>query len=68
MATVEERVASIEATLPHLATKADVEALSADLALLEGRIRGDLLKVVIGLASLQLLGLAAVATIVRFVA
>ena len=67
MVSIEERVASIEATLPHLATKADVEALRADIALLEGRIRGDLLKVVIGLASLQLLGLAAVAAIVRFV-
>lgn len=67
MVSIEERVAGIEATLPHLATKADVEALSADIALLEGRIRGDLLKVVIGLASLQLLGLAAVAAIVRFV-
>ena len=67
MDSIEERVASIEATLPHLATKADVEALRADIALLEGRIRGDLLKVVIGLASLQLLGLAAVAAIVRFV-
>ena len=66
MVTIEERVASIEATLPHLATKADVKSLSADIALLEGRIRGDLLKVVIGLASLQLIGLGAVAAIVRF--
>ncbi len=68
MVTIEERVASIEATLPHLATKADVELLSADIDLLEGRIRGDLLKVVIGLASLQLIGLGAVAAIVRFLA
>lgn len=66
MVTIEERVAGIEATLPHLSTKADVESLSADIALLEGRIRGDLLKVVIGLASLQLIGLGAVAAIVRF--
>ena len=31
--TVEERLASIEATLPHLATKADIERLKANMEL-----------------------------------
>ena len=46
--------------LRHYATKADLLELKAEL-------RGDLLKVVLGLASIQLLGLAAVAAIMRFV-
>jgi hypothetical protein len=36
--TVEERLASIEATLPRLATKADLTKLKAHLARLEAKI------------------------------
>ena len=35
MASMEERMASMEATLPHLATKADVANLKADIKDLE---------------------------------
>lgn len=38
MATMEERMASVEATLPHLATKADVANLKADIKDLEVRL------------------------------
>ena len=60
MATVEQRVSYIEGRLDSLATKADLLELKAEL-------RGDLLRVVFGLGGLQLLGLAAVAAIMRFV-
>lgn len=43
----------------HYATKADLSDLKADM-------KGTLIQVVIGLAGLQLLGLAAVAAIIRF--
>lgn len=59
MATVEQRVSYIEGRLDSLATKADLLELKAEL-------RGDLLKVVVGLGSMQLLGLTAVAAIMRF--
>ena len=58
MATVEHRVSYIEGRLDSLATKADLADLKAEL-------RGDLLKVVIGLGGMQLLGLAAVAAIMK---
>ena len=45
----------------HYATKADLSELKAAL-------RGDLNKVIIGLASLQLIGLGAVAAIMGFLA
>ena len=38
MATMEERMAGVEATLPHLATKADVANLKADIKDLEVRL------------------------------
>ena len=38
MASMEERMASIEATLPHLATKADMANLKADIKDLEVRL------------------------------
>ena len=38
MASMEERMASVEATLPHLATKADVANLRADIKDLEVRM------------------------------
>ena len=59
MTTAEERISYIEGRLDSLATK-------EDLANLKAVIRGDILKVVIGLASLQLLGIGAVAAIMRF--
>ena len=43
----------------HYSTKADLSDLKAEL-------KGTLIQVVIGLAGLQLLGLAAVAAILRF--
>lgn len=36
--SMEERMASVEATLPHLATKADVANLKADIKDLEVRL------------------------------
>jgi hypothetical protein len=59
MATVEQRVGQLEGAYQHLATKADLAELKAEL-------RGDLLRLVIGLAGLQLIGLGAVASIMRF--
>ena len=53
MATVEQRVSYIEGSLASLATKAGLSDLKADL-------RGDLVKVVIGLATLQIAGVAAI--------
>ena len=38
MATMEERMASIEATLPHLANKADMANLKADIKDMEVRL------------------------------
>ena len=38
MATMEERMASVEATLPHLATKADMARLSTDIKDMEARL------------------------------
>ena len=38
MASMEERMASIEATLPHLATKADMANLKADIKDMEARL------------------------------
>ena len=38
MASMEERMASVEATLPHLATKADVANLRADIKDMEVRM------------------------------
>ena len=38
MATMEERMASVEATLPHLATKADVADLKSEIKDLEVRL------------------------------
>ncbi len=59
MATVEQRLGQLEGAYARLATKADLAELKAE-------IRGDLNKVVIGLAGLQLIGLGAVAAIMRF--
>ncbi len=62
MVTLEQRVSNLETEfrteLRHLATKADLADLKAEL-------RGDLTKAVVGLAGLQLAGLAAVAAIVK---
>lgn len=60
MATaVEERVSRLEGAYDHLATKADLAELKADL-------NRTLIQMVIGLAGLQLIGLGAVAAILRF--
>lgn len=56
---VEERVSRLEGAYDHLATKADLAELKADL-------NRTLIQMVIGLAGLQLIGLGAVAAILRF--
>ena len=62
MATIEQRVTSLETEfrteLRHLATKADLVELKSEL-------RGDLLKLAIGLATLQVVGLGTTAAIVK---
>ena len=58
MASLDERVARLEGGYEHLATKADLERGI-------GNIRGDFTKAVIGLAMLQLVGLASVAAITQ---
>ena len=60
MASMEERMASIEATLPHLATKADMASLSTDIKDMEARLTrliyavgvGILLSIALSLARL----------------
>ena len=59
MATLEQRVSYIEGKLDSLATKEDLANLKAEL-------KGDLNKIVMWLAGLQLLGLGAVAAIMKF--
>ena len=59
MATLEQRVSYIEGKLDSLATKEDLANLKAEL-------KGDLNKIVMRLAGLQLLGLGAVAAIMKF--
>ena len=51
MATPEERerLSRVEATIEHLATKADFQEVKADIARLESRLRGYILGV-LGLA------------------
>ena len=49
----------LDVQLKHYATKADLLELKSDL-------RGDLLRVTLGLGGIQLLGLGAVAAIMRF--
>ncbi len=59
MVSVEERVSRLEGAYDHLATKADLAELKADL-------NRTLIQMTIGLAGLQLIGLGAVAAILRF--
>ena len=58
MAT-EQKVSYIEGVLGSLATKADLLELKAEL-------RGDLIKVVLGLGTMYVIGLGALAAIMRF--
>ena len=66
---MEERVSYIEGRLDSLATKEDVarvEArLEAGLGELKAELRGDMVKMALGIASLQLLSIAAVAAVMR---
>ena len=66
MATIEQRVTSLETEfrteLRHLATKTDLAELKGELM---ATWRGDLLKAVIGLATLQMAGLGVTAAIVK---
>ncbi len=59
MATTDQRVSYIEGRLESLATKEDLAEMKAE-------IRGDLNRVIFGVAGLQFLGLGAVAAIIRF--
>ena len=49
-----------------MATKADLSRMEARLTRDIGNLKSDLNKVIIGLAGLQLVGLGAVAAIMRF--
>lgn len=49
MASMEERMVSVEATLPHLATKADVANLKADIKDLEVRLTRFIYAVGVGI-------------------
>ncbi len=55
--TIEERLASIEATLPHLATKADLELLRGQVNLLETK----LVKWMVGLMITSMIGASSLA-------
>ena len=59
MATLDQRVSRLEGSLEHLATKADLANLKADLL----KEMSNHLRWMIGL---QLLGLAAIAAILKF--
>ena len=69
MTTLEERVSHIEGRMDSLATKEDVarvEArLEAGLGELRGELRADMMKMALGVASMQLLGIAAIAAVMR---
>ena len=56
--TIAERVARIEGAMEHLATRADLERLSAEL-------RKDMQRLAVALASLQLAGLAITLAAIR---
>ena len=56
MASMEERMASVEASLPHLATKADVANLKADIKDLE--VRPTRLIYAVGMGILISIGLS----------
>ena len=74
--TIDSRVSRLEGAYEHLATKADLEKLRADLkddiasvkddiANLGSSLKTLLIQVMLGLFTLQLVGLGAVAAIVR---
>jgi hypothetical protein len=69
MATLEERFGRLEGAYEHLATKADLADLKADLkgdvGNLKAELKGDLNKVIISLAGLQLVTLGVLAAIMR---
>lgn len=69
MTTLEQRVGQLEGVLPSLATKEDLGQLEVrltrDIGNLKADLKSELIKVVIGLAGLQLIGLGAVAAIMK---
>ena len=69
MATLEERFGRLEGAYEHLATKADLADLKADLkgdmGNLKADLKGDLNKVIVSLAGLQLVTLGVLAAIMR---
>ena len=67
MATIEQRGTSLETEfrteLRHLATKTDLAELKSEL---KSEFKSDLLKAMIGLATLQVASLGVMAAIVKF--
>ncbi len=66
MASLEQRVGQLEGAYNHLTTKADLSQMEARLTRDISNLKSDINKVIIGLAGLQLVGLGAVAAIMRF--
>ena len=70
MATVDQRVSKLEGAYEHLATKADLSDLKAELKVgltdLKADLRGDLIKLIMGLAGLLILSMGVITTIIRF--
>ena len=56
--SMEERMASVEATLPHLATKADMASLSVDIKDMEVRLTRLIYAVGVGIIISIVLSLA----------
>ena len=67
MTTIEERVSRIEGGYEHLATKADLANLRAELNDKFNDLRGHQTRLVLALAGLQIAGLAAAAAIVNLI-
>ena len=67
MTTIEERVSRIEGGYEHLATKADLANLKAELNDKFNDLRGHQSRLVLALAGLQIAGLAAAAAIVNLI-
>ena len=70
MATVDQRVSKLEGAYEHLATKADLSDLKTELKVgltnLKADLRGDLIKLIMGLAGLLILSMGVITTIIRF--
>ena len=63
---MEQRVGQLEGAYSHLSTKTDLSQVEARPTRDIGNLKSDLNKIIMGLAGLQLVGLGAVAAIMRF--